>query len=166
MLLPLDEIAKVYAGAFLCTIATHSVFFWEQNMFCPSCAAANPDTANWCSQCGAQLRPAPPGMATPAQAQPGIASVPSHKALAFFSLLCGLCCCIPGFILAIVSMVSALSVNSRLAANDIAGAQIASRRASFWGWFAILCGIVGLIANIVLGVLYGGAIIAQVTQGR
>jgi hypothetical protein len=105
-------------------------------------------------------------MPTPVQAVPRVVNVPSHKALAFISLLCGLCCCFPGFIFAIVAIVSAMSVNSRLVANDIAGARIASGRASFWGWFAILCGIVGLILNIIVGILYGSAIIEQITQGR
>ena len=77
-------------------------------------------------------------------------------ALAVFSLLCGLCCCFPlGLIAAIISFVSAMSVNGRLAANDFAGATSASSRAAFWGWIAILAGIIGLIAQITFFALYG-----------
>ena len=136
-------------------------------MYCPSCGAPNPENASWCAQCGAALRAAPAFDApppTPVYAAPVVVNIKSHTGLAVFSLLCGLCCCFPGLIAAIVALVSAFSVNSRLAANNIAGAQDASRRASFWAWFAILCGIVGLIAQIILGILYGSALIDQLNH--
>jgi hypothetical protein len=123
-------------------------------MYCSSCGAPNPDNASWCAQCGAPLQapapaapaasyvPAAPHMPVP---QPAPVHVSRHLGLAVFSLLSGFCCCFPiGFIAAIISFVSALSVNGRLAVNDVQGARRASSRAAFWGWLAILSGIIGL----------------------
>ena len=54
------------------------------------------------------------------------------------SILVTLCCCPP---LGVVAIVYSVQVNAMLAANDVAGAQVKSRRAKIWCWIAVACGI-------------------------
>ena len=63
------------------------------------------------------------------------------------SILVTLCCCIP---FGIVAIVNAAQVNSKLAANNIAGAQESSQQAKKWCWIGLGTGIVvNLIATVV-----------------
>lgn len=59
------------------------------------------------------------------------------------AILCTLCCCVPG---GIVAIVYAAQVNSKLAAGDTAGAQAASDSAKMWCWISFG---VGLVVNLI-----------------
>ena len=48
------------------------------------------------------------------------------------SILVTLCCCLP---LGIVGIVYASQVNAKLAAGDVAGAEVAAGNAKKWCWF-------------------------------
>lgn len=111
-------------------------------MNCPSCGAANDDTAHFCASCGAGLSKQPAERA-PAQQQaapPGaLPRVPSYMgwAIAVFFL-----CFWPT---AIVAMVNAGRVSKRLAVGDITGAQQSSRKAKVWCWISLVIGIIAWV---------------------
>ncbi|HYR27400.1 MAG TPA: CD225/dispanin family protein [Thermoanaerobaculia bacterium] len=65
--------------------------------------------------------------------------IPNHLVGAIVTTLC---CCMP---FGIVSLVFAAQVNTKIAAGDLAGAQIASRNAKTW-----------MIVALVMGILTGG----------
>jgi len=98
-------------------------------MYCTYCGTAYAEGAAACPQCGRQIArfAAPP-------------AIPNHLAGA---VLTTLCCCMP---FGIVSLVFAAQVNSKLAAGDLAGAQLASKNAKTW-----------MIVAVVMGLLSGGA---------
>ena len=75
------------------------------------------------------------------------------------SILVTVFCCIP---FGIVAIIKAASVNGKIAAGDIAGAQEASQSAKKWCWISL--GI-GLTINIIVIVLQVVAAIAAVQQG-
>ena len=50
------------------------------------------------------------------------------------AILCTLCCCLPG---GIVALVYSAQVSSKLAAGDVAGATAASRNAMLWCWISV-----------------------------
>lgn len=126
-------------------------------MFCPNCGANNPDTATVCPQCN---QPIPQFASTPApEAQsptgtpevPGsppvpvakTADVPNYLVHSIILSVCSLVCCgltcgfgFPAFALAIVALILSAQVNSKLGANDIAGAQAASKNAKLLNWIA------------------------------
>jgi len=54
------------------------------------------------------------------------------------SILVTLCCCMP---FGIVAIVYAAQVNSKLAAGDMAGAQLSANNAKMWCWIAVGCGL-------------------------
>jgi hypothetical protein len=87
------------------------------------------------------LAPSPPFVA-------GIASagVPTYLVPA---ILCTLLCCLP---LGVPALVYAAKVGNKLAAGDIAGAQIASRNARTWCWVAFG---VGVLWNIIAAIMFG-----------
>ena len=69
------------------------------------------------------------------------------------SILVTLCCCLPGGIAAIVY---AAQVNSKQAADDIAGAMAASKNAKMWCWISLGVGLVINIGVVLLQVAAGG----------
>src|SRR5690349_11032482 len=94
--------------------------------------------------------PPPPSYGAMPPGQPPAGSPPPNYLV--WAILETVCCCLP---LGIVGIVFASQVNSKYAAGDFAGAQESSRKAKqflIWGL------VIGLIANIVGGLLYGVAI--------
>src|SRR5258706_8810145 len=87
---------------------------------------------------------------TPPPATGGTATVPNYLVPAIISIFC----CWP---LAIAAIIFATQVNSKVAAGDVAGAEDASKKAKLFSFIAI--GI-GLLGYVVIGLIYGVAIIA------
>ena len=92
---------------------------------------------------------------TPPPAAGGTATVPNYLVPAIISIFC----CWP---LAIAAIIFATQVNGKVAAGDIAGAEDASKKAKLFSFIAI--GI-GLLFYIVMGLIYGVAIIAAISGG-
>jgi hypothetical protein len=86
----------------------------------------------------------------------GSATVPNNLVIAIISIFC----CWP---LAIAAIIFATQVNSKVAAGDIAGAQEASKKAKMFSYIAI--GI-GVVCYLVIGLIYGVAIIAALSGNR
>ncbi len=68
------------------------------------------------------------------------------------AILTTICCCLP---LGIPAIVFAAQVNTKLAANDYAGAQEASDKAKMWCWIAFAAGAIITVIYGLLGV-FGG----------
>jgi len=90
---------------------------------------------------------------TPPPAAGGTATVPNYLVPAIISIFC----CWP---LAIAAIIFATQVNSKVAAGDVAGAEDASKKAKLFSFIAI--GI-GLLGYVVIGLIYGVAIIAALS---
>ena len=90
---------------------------------------------------------------TPPPAAGGSATVPNYLVPAIISIFC----CWP---LAVAAIIFATQVNGKVAAGDIAGAEDASKKAKLFSFIAI--GI-GLLFYIVMGLIYGVAIIAALS---
>jgi hypothetical protein len=90
---------------------------------------------------------------TPPPAAGGTASVPNYLVPAIISIFC----CWP---LAIAAIIFATQVNGKVAAGDMAGAEDASKKAKLFSFIAI--GI-GLLGYVVIGLIYGVAIIAAIS---
>jgi Interferon-induced transmembrane protein len=90
---------------------------------------------------------------TPPPAAGGSATVPNYLVPAIISIFC----CWP---LAIAAIIFATQVNGKVAAGDVAGAEDASKKAKLFSFIAI--GI-GLLFYIVMGLIYGVAIIAAIS---
>jgi hypothetical protein len=86
----------------------------------------------------------------------GTATVPNNLVLAIISIFC----CWP---LAIAAIIFATQVNSKLAAGDTAGAQEASAKAKKFSYIAIG---VGVVFYLIIGLIYGVAIIAAISGSR
>ena len=86
----------------------------------------------------------------------GSATVPNNLVIAIISIFC----CWP---LAIAAIIFATQVNSKVAAGDIAGAQEASKKAKMFSYIAI--GI-GVVFWLIIGLIYGVAIIAALSGSR
>jgi hypothetical protein len=86
----------------------------------------------------------------------GSATVPNNLVIAIISIFC----CWP---LAIAAIIFATQVNSKVAAGDIAGAQEASAKAKKFSYIAI--GI-GVAFYLIIGLIYGVAIIAALSGSR
>jgi hypothetical protein len=86
----------------------------------------------------------------------GSATVPNNLVIAIISIFC----CWP---LAIAAIIFATQVNSKVAAGDIAGAQEASAKAKKFSYIAI--GI-GVVFYLIIGLIYGVAIIAALSGSR
>jgi hypothetical protein len=86
----------------------------------------------------------------------GSATVPNNLVIAIISIFC----CWP---LAIAAIIFATQVNSKVAAGDIAGAQEASKKAKTFSYIAI--GI-GVVFYLIIGLIYGVAIIAALSGSR
>jgi hypothetical protein len=90
---------------------------------------------------------------TPPPAAGGSASVPNYLVPAIISIFC----CWP---LAIAAIIFATQVNGKVATGDVAGAEDASKKAKLFSFIAI--GI-GLLFYVVMGLIYGVAIIAAIS---
>lgn len=86
----------------------------------------------------------------------GSATVPNYLVPAIISIFC----CWP---LAIPAIIFATQVNGKVAAGDNAGAQDASKKAKMFSFIAIGLGVVGYL---IIGLIYGVAIIAAVSGSR
>ena len=86
----------------------------------------------------------------------GSATVPNNLVIAIISIFC----CWP---LAIAAIIFATQVNSKVAAGDIAGAPEASAKAKKFSYIAI--GI-GVVFYLIIGLIYGVAIIAALSGSR
>ena len=115
-------------------------------MFCDKCGAQISPDSTFCPSCGAhlaspgnvdQIPPAPHSSCPP----PPIRQIPNHLVGA---ILATFFCCLP---FGIVSIVYASSVNSKLAAGDVMGAQQAADKAQTWLWIAFG---VGLAVNLLI----------------
>lgn len=107
-------------------------------MFCTQCGASNADTAAACVQCGRNLQAAVPP--TPLQTTGVVMPPPGTTVENYlvFAILATVLCCLPAGIPAIVY---AAQVNSKLAAGDYAGAQLASKNAKMWCWISFGLGL-------------------------
>ena len=90
---------------------------------------------------------------TPPPAAGGTATVPNYLVPAIISIFC----CWP---LAIAAIIFATQVNGKVAAGDMAGAEDASKKAKLFSFIAIG---VGLLFYVVMGLIYGVAIIAAIS---
>ena len=90
---------------------------------------------------------------TPPPAAGGSATVPNYLVPAIISIFC----CWP---LAIAAIIFATQVNGKVAAGDVAGAEDASKKAKLFSFIAIG---VGLLFYVVMGLIYGVAIIAALS---
>ena len=86
----------------------------------------------------------------------GSATVPNYMVPAIISIFC----CWP---LAIPSIIFATQVNSKVAAGDVAGAQDSSKKAKMFSFIAI--GI-GIVFYLIMGLIYGVAIIAAISGSK
>ncbi len=66
-------------------------------------------------------------------------SVPNYLVQA---ILTTLFCCLP---FGIVAIVFAAQVNGKVAAGDMAGAEVASKNAKTWCWVAFGCGLASIV---------------------
>jgi|SRR6266513_2044082 len=93
---------------------------------------------------------------TPPPAAGGTATVPNYLVPAIISIFC----CWP---LAIVAIIFATQVNSKVAAGDMAGAEDASKKAKLFSYIALGIGILEIIFAIIYVVFVIG--IAALTAG-
>jgi len=110
---------------------------------------SNVDDAIICTQCGRDLRAAvqtsPAGGIQPGP-QAGV-NVPNYLV---FAILVTVLCCLPTGIAAIVY---AAQVNGKLAAGDVAGAQLASKNAKMWCWISVGAGLLICVLYALLAIL-------------
>ena len=126
-------------------------------MFCSTCGKEIDNNAVACPACGAATMrgsmPMPNSALTsnstpnPTPVPGSVPIVPNHLVGA---ILATCCCCLP---FGIVSIVFASSVNSKIAAGDIAGARAASNQAQTWMWLAFGVGIVWIFITVILPTL-------------
>lgn len=118
-------------------------------IFCSQCGMSNVDDAIICTQCGRDLRAAvqtsPAGGIQP-EYQAGV-NVPNYLVFAIFVTVL---CCLPTGIAAIVY---AAQVNAKLAAGDVAGAQLASKNAKMWCWISVGAGLLICVLYALLAIL-------------
>jgi hypothetical protein len=108
---------------------------------------------------GAGVPSAPPPMVSavppppPARPFSPIARPPKPDNCLVWAILATLFCCIP---LGIVAIVFATQVDSKYAAGDYAGAQVAAGRAKLWSIIAACSIVVGAVLYLVMMVFLGG----------
>jgi hypothetical protein len=105
-------------------------------MYCTNCGNQRPDSGTACPACGERIRRFPPA--------------PKVENYLIPSIFATLCCCLP---LGVVALIYAAQVNSKLAAGDIAGAQLASKNAKLWMTIGICVGLLIALIKVVLAVL-------------
>ena len=103
-------------------------------MYCTNCGHALDDAATVCPACRAPAEPmAPEG------------GIPNYLV---WSIVVTLFCCMPA---GIVSIVYASQVNTKLAADDVAGAMQASRAAKNWIIASVAIGLLAVILSFGVG---------------
>ena len=122
-------------------------------MFCPKCGSDNTDTAVQCIRCGTAMPRLEQdyGVATPTRTSPRL--VVGNNLV--WAILATLFCCLPT---GIVAIVYAAQVDGKVAAGDIAGAQLSARNAATWSWVSFGLGavfVVGYFALVLVGVSMG-----------
>jgi len=115
-------------------------------MFCDLCGANNPEGSKVCTQCGRNFQPTPETSIQPPMPMGMTPSVHVPNYLVFAILTTVLCCPPAG----IPAIVYAAQVNAKLAAGDIAGAQLASKNAKMWCWIALGVGVLGAVLYMLL----------------
>jgi hypothetical protein len=129
---------------------------------CPNCGTSNLDNASICVNCGRSLSagaapPVSPQQSyTPPPPRFNTGGAPDVQVPNYLvhAILVTLCCCLP---FGIVSIVFAVQVNSKLAAGDVVGAQIASKNAKTWALVGFICGLIA----IALWMVFGGMAFVQ-----
>lgn len=101
-------------------------------MYCTSCGSPRPDNATACPSCG-----------MPVQHFPPMAPVKNHLVFAVLTAFC----CLP---FAVIAIIYAAQVNSKLAAGDFTGAAKASARAKMWCIITVSLAVVFWIGYMVL----------------
>ena len=94
-------------------------------MYCTNCGNELPQGAKVCGHCNQPTPYFPP--------PPDVPNYLVH------SIVMTVCCCLP---FGIVALVNAAQVNSKLAAGNVAGAEMSSRKAKTWCIVALITGIV------------------------
>lgn len=122
-------------------------------MFCIKCGVELPETASFCSSCGAAQSDGQSAFAQPASAPPApeAANVQVNSHLVG-SILVTLLCCLP---FGIVSIVYASRVAGLLAANRITEAVESSNKAATWMWWGFGLGIVAQLIGITIHIVIG-----------
>ena len=93
----------------------------------------------YCTNCGSELPPGAPACGNCMTRVPHFPAAPKVPNYLVHSIIATLCCCLP---LGIVALVYAAQVNSKLAAGDVAGAQVSSAKAKTWVIVSFVAGIV------------------------
>lgn len=86
----------------------------------------------------------------------GSATVPNYMVPAIISIFC----CWP---LAIPAIIFAAQVNNKVAAGDVVGAQDSSKKAKMFAFIAIGLGV---LCYLIIGLIYGVAIIAAISGSK
>ena len=103
-------------------------------MFCRKCGAPNNDDAYTCVRCGDALQPIAPK------------KIDNHMVLA---IVVTLACCLP---FGVVGIVHAAQVDAKARAGDIAGAELAAKRAKQWSLWGLGIGLAAVALYVVLTV--------------
>ena len=114
-------------------------------MFCHNCRQELAEGTAVCPACGAAQNQGAVGAGAVAPV------IPNHLVGAILSTLC---CCLP---FGIVAIVYASGVNGKIAAGDIAGAVESSKKAATWINVSVICGIIGIVINIIINVAAASA---------
>jgi hypothetical protein len=91
-----------------------------------------------------------PAQPRPAPAQPQ-EKIPNYLVQ---SILCTLCCCLPG---GVVAIIYAAQVNAKQSSGDYDGALAASKNAKMWCWISFGVGLPVQLIGILLAIMGGGA---------
>ena len=115
-------------------------------MFCTKCGTENDDNAFKCVKCGTILQhPQQPGTGTSA-----VMRVPNYLVQAILlTVFTTLFCFVPALAFAIVALVFAVQVNSKLQRGDYNGAVEASKNAKRWCWVSFWVGIALVIISVI-----------------
>jgi hypothetical protein len=97
----------------------------------------------YCTNCGKELPPGSAACGNCGHAVPHFPLPPKIANYLVHSIVVTLCCCLP---LGIVALVFSSQVNTKLAAGDVAGAEVSSQKARMWVIVAFVGGIVSNIA--------------------
>ena len=109
-------------------------------MFCSKCGTQNESNVTVCAKCSEPLTESKSSVK---------AVVPNYLVQ---SILVTLFCCLP---FGIVALVYAAQVNSKVAANDVAGATEVSNKAKTWCWVSFWTGLGLAIFWFLLAVIGG-----------
>lgn len=93
----------------------------------------------YCTNCGNELAPGTRACGNCGTAVPHFPPAPKVPNYLIHSIVVTLCCCLP---FGVVALVFSAQVNTKLAAGDVAGAQISSKSAKNWVIVSVVAGIV------------------------